>query len=521
MNDIPLPKVSRANWIWNTAPSGAPEEFVLFRKEFTCDTIGGEASLRIASPCCCRIFINGKSVGFGPDANPDSSKVYTDTFDISPYLECGNNVAAILAWHDQENTDTPAVWCEIEISSTIRSRATVRISTNGEWESAPGSLWPGVSPHLVFRRTAGFRHYTGTIPAAWLMPGTAGDARCWKTPDTVIAPGKYSAVIEKSPLSPPDTGSEEIFLQPVCRGKITSVPEYTRVEFPSGNRAAVGYLYSEEGGEEKCFLRSSGKARLYVNGELAAMNNGDITIVTRRGWNELQLFCSQQARRRDVEIEFYAPERHNNPGHPTPDADSPVGWSITRPLKMSFEAAGWLLRSDTLVDGVFKVVKSRFPDDGEHLRRGTFEVDGNAANYSSLNGGECVVYELDECRYGFLHVAFSAPEDAIITICAGSTRSENGLVSSGGDTGADIRISGTGGNNREYRMPLPCDCKYVVIKASGLLQQKVEIHSVSFWELSRSEFSDPGFSTSDEFLNRMWKNGCNVLRRNCARVSIR
>ena len=87
MNDIPLPKVSRANWIWNTAPSGAPEEFVLFRKEFTCDTIGGEASLRIASPCCCRIFINGKSVGFGPDANPDSSKVYADTFDISPYLE--------------------------------------------------------------------------------------------------------------------------------------------------------------------------------------------------------------------------------------------------------------------------------------------------------------------------------------------------------------------------------------------------------------------------------------------------
>ena len=105
MKDILLPKVNNANWIWNSTSAGTPEEFVLFRKEFACDTIGGEAVLHIASPCCCRIFINGKSVGFGPDAHPERDRVYSDTFDISPYLECGNNVAAILAWHDQENTD--------------------------------------------------------------------------------------------------------------------------------------------------------------------------------------------------------------------------------------------------------------------------------------------------------------------------------------------------------------------------------------------------------------------------------
>ena len=162
MNGIQLPGVSKANWIWNTNSSGAPEEFVLFRKEFTCDTLGGDATLRLASPCCCRIFINGKSVGFGPDAHPDRDRVFADTFDISTYLECGNNVVAILAWHDQENTDTPAIWCELEVASTIRSRATTRLGTNGEWESAPGSLWLGASPHLVFRRTAGFRYSDGT-----------------------------------------------------------------------------------------------------------------------------------------------------------------------------------------------------------------------------------------------------------------------------------------------------------------------------------------------------------------------
>ena len=520
MKDILIPQVNSASWIWNSTSSGTPEEFVLFRKEFACDTIGGEAVLHIASPCCCRIFINGKSVGFGPDAHPERDRVYSDTFDISSYLECGNNVAAILAWHDQENTDTPAVWCEIELSSAIRSRAKIRIGTSGEWESAPGSLWAGVSPHLVFRKTAGYRHYTGTIPDAWLMPGAAGDARCWKTPDIVIPAGKYCAAIEKSLLTPPVTGAEEMFLQPLCRGKITAMPEYTRVEIPSGNRAAIGYLYSENDGEEKCFIRSSGSAKLYINGEMVTKDGGDIVLPVRQGWNELQLFCDQSSKRKDVEIEFTLPERRNNPVHSSPDADSPIGWSITRPLKMSFESSSWILRSDTLIDGVFKTVKSHFPDDGELLRRGTFVPETAADDCSTLNGGECVIYELDECRYGFLHVSFSAPEDAVITISAGSVRTGNGLVGSGGDTGADIRISGFSGSSCEYRMPLPCDCKYVVIKASGLLQHKVEIHAVSFWELARSEFGDPGFSTSDEFLNRMWKDGCNMLRRNSARVLI-
>ena len=522
MNNIPITSFSKANWIWTNNASGNPEEFILFRKEFTCETIGGEATLHIASPCCCRIFINGRSIGFGPDAHPEENRVCSDTYDISTYLECGNNVVAILAWYDQENTDHPAIWCEVEINSTIRSRATTRLSTNGEWECAPGSLWPGVSPHLVFRQTAGFRHYTGTIPDAWFQPGTAGDARCWKFPDTVLPIGQYPLTIDKGVLNPPVNGSEEQFLQPLCRGKITAIPEYTRVEIQSGNRAAIGYLYSENDTEEKCFIRSTGKIKLYINGDLITDTNGDFILPTRQGWNELQLFSTLGSGRRDVEIEFFEPSRRKNPVRSSADNEAPAGWSITRQLKMTFDTSSWLLRSETLIDGVFKTAKSRFPDDGEHLRRGTFVADEqHPANFSTLSGGECAIYELDECRYGFLHVVFSAPEDAVITISAGSVRSENGLVASGGDTGADIRISGIYGTTHEYRMPLPCDCKYALIKASGLLQQKVEILSVSFWELSRSEFSDPGFSTSDEFLNRMWRNGINVLRRNSARVSIR
>ena len=519
-NKMPLPPISSASWIWNNNVSGQPEEFVLFRREFSCETIGGDASLYIASPCCCRIFINGYSAGFGPSAHPEHNKVYADDLDISDLIECGNNTVCILAWHDPENSSTPGIWCELNIRTPDRNRAAIRIGSDAEWDSAPGSLWPGLAPHLEFRKTAGFRHYTGTIPSDWMIPGRAGDARCWKTPDIVIPVGKYPLAIERSQIVPPVTGSEELFLTPVCSGKITSSPAYSRVEIPSGNRAAIGYIYSENGGKEQCTIRCRNAFKIYINGSIKPVDTTDAVLRLRAGWNELQVFCKPAGRRQDVEIEFADPERKKSPIYAGADFNAVQGWSITRELKIPFESAGWLLRSSTLIDGVFKSAKARYSDDGSILRNCVF-TENNCVQGNSLEGGDCVIYELDEIRYGFLHLKFSAPEDTVINILAGSRRSANGLVESGISTGADIRISGVAGNHQEYRMPLPCECRYVAIKVSALAKHKVDIHAVSFWELARRDFSDPGFSCSDEFFNLMWRKGCNMLKRSTAMVAIR
>ena len=518
-NKLPLPAISSASWIWNNTPAGQPEEFVLFRREFSCDSIGGDASVFIASPCCCRIFINGYSLGFGPSAHPEHGKVYADNLDISDFIECGNNTLCILAWHDPENSSTPAIWCELNICSPDRNRAAIRISTDGEWDSAPGSLWPGLSPHLEFRKTAGFRHYTGTIPSEWMIPGRAGDARCWKNPDVIIPVGKYPLTIERSQIVPPMTGSEELFLTPISRGKITSSPAYSRVEIPLGNRAAIGYIYSENSGAEKCTVRCRNAFKIYINGRTKPLDTPECVMNLAPGWNELQVFCKPAGRRQDVEIEFADPERKKSPIYSTPDVASVPGWSITKELKIPFEAAGWLLRSSTLIDGVFRSAKARYTDDGSLLRNSVYTEDDNV-NPASLSGGDCVIYELDEIRYGFLHLKFSAPEDTVINILTGSRRSANGLVESGITTGADIRISGVFGKNQEYRMPLPSECRYVAIKVSALAKHKVDIHSVSFWELARRDFIEPEFSCSDDFFNLMWKKGCNMLRRSSALVSI-
>lgn len=519
-NKLPLPAISSASWIWNNNSSGKPEEFVLFRREFNCDTMGGDATLQIASPCCCRIFINGYSAGFGPSAHPEHGKVYADVLDISEFIECGNNTVSILAWHDIENTQTPGIWCELDIRTPERNRAAIRIGTDGEWDSAPGSLWPGLAPHLEFRKTAGFRHYTGTIPADWMIPGRAGDARCWKNPDTVIPMGKYPLTIERNQISPPVTGGEELFFTPIERGTVSAQPAYTRVEIPLGNRVAIGYIYSEDDHLEECTIRCRNAFKIFVNGCGNPIESAQAAIPLKAGWNELQVFCKPVGRRQDVEIGFADPERKKSPVFSAPDEGAPQGWSITRVLKIPFESAGWLLRSSTLIDGVFRTAKARYSDDGSLLRASVFtreELNGS----TSLAGGECLICELDEIRYGFVHLKFSAPEDTVINILAGVARSENGLVDSGTATGADVRISGVSGNQLEYRMPLPCDCRYVAIRVSALANHKVDIHSVSFWELARQDFSDPGFKCSDEFINLMWKKGCNMLRRSSAQVTIR
>ena len=520
-NNLPLPAISSANWIWNNTPSGTPEQFVLFRREFSCETLGSDASLVLASACCCRIFINGYSVGFGPSAHPEHGKVYADVLDISDFIDCGNNTLSILAWHDPENTQTPGIWCELDIRTPERNRAAVRISSDGEWDSAPGSLWPGLAPHLEFRKTAGFRHYTGTIPADWMIPGRAGDARCWKNPDVVIPPGKYPLTIERSQIVPPVTGNEELFFTPVCRGRITASPAYTRVEIPLGNRAAIGFIYSETDSVENCTVRCRNAFKIYVNGNGKALDTPQLALPLKAGWNEIQMFCKPAGRRQDIEIEFENPERKKSSVFASADFDATQGWSITKVLKTPFDSAGWLLRSSSLIDGVFRTSKARYSDDGSILRNSTFTESAATDEVTNLEGGECAIFELDEIRYGFVHLKFSAPEDTVINILAGSKRSENGLVESGTSTGADIRISGVSGNNLEYRMPLPCDCRYVAIKVSALSKHKVDIHSVSFWELARRDFADAGFSCSNDFLNLMWQRGCNMLRRSSANVVIR
>ena len=520
MNNIPLPTITSANWIWNNNKDGKPEEFVLFRKDFVCDAIGFEGHLHIASPCCCRVFMNGYSVGFGPAAHPEHNRVYAACFNISDFLECGNNTISILAWHDPENSTTPAIWCELDVRDPQRSRAAIKFGSDKEWDSAPGSLWPGLAPHLEFRKNAGFRHYTGTIPGDWMIPGRAGDARCWKNPDVVIPVGKYPCTIEKDITVPPVTGSEEIFLTPISKGRITSAPAYTRVELPGGNRAAIGYIYSEEPAVEKCTIRCRNAFKIYVNGGRSAITSNEAAIPLNAGWNELQVFCKPAGRRQDVEIEFEDQERKKASVFASADFEAVPGWSITKPLKISFEAAGWLLRSESLIDGVFRTAKARYSDDGSLLRNSTY-TEGELSEDDSLGGGECVIYELDEIRYGFVHLKFSAPQDTVINILAGAKRSANGLVESGTATGADIRISGVSGNNLEYRMALPCDCRYVALKVSALAQHRVNIHSVSFWELARHDFPENGFNCSDEFLNLMWKKGCNMLKRSTSFVPIR
>ncbi|KAL4938822.1 hypothetical protein BDV06DRAFT_231525 [Aspergillus oleicola] len=86
-------------WVW--IPSSTPTftnhhstaRFVLFRKQFICDSIPQNAPIHVSADTRYRLFINGHSILFGPAKSYLNEWNY-ETLDIAPYLRVGNNVLA-------------------------------------------------------------------------------------------------------------------------------------------------------------------------------------------------------------------------------------------------------------------------------------------------------------------------------------------------------------------------------------------------------------------------------------------
>lgn len=83
-----------ANWIWLPGfdDSVDPGQFVQFRKQFFLDEKpAGECLLRVSADTRYRLFVNGKSVSFGP-CKSYPTRWYYETVDIAEFLITGENV---------------------------------------------------------------------------------------------------------------------------------------------------------------------------------------------------------------------------------------------------------------------------------------------------------------------------------------------------------------------------------------------------------------------------------------------
>lgn len=89
------------SWIWTNKNSHEFNRFVEFRKTF--NYIKGKADLYITADTRYALYINGEYIGFGPGRSWENHYNY-DIYDISPYLNKGNNLIAVLVNHYNTST---------------------------------------------------------------------------------------------------------------------------------------------------------------------------------------------------------------------------------------------------------------------------------------------------------------------------------------------------------------------------------------------------------------------------------
>ena len=104
----------RSEWIWNSADWGE-DEYAEFRDEFTWE--GGKVAARVSVSGDYTLWINGRVASSSQYGDFPSHKAYNEV-DVTPYLQPGKNVLALLAWYTNAvgfrcMTPTPGVIWEI------------------------------------------------------------------------------------------------------------------------------------------------------------------------------------------------------------------------------------------------------------------------------------------------------------------------------------------------------------------------------------------------------------------------
>lgn len=96
------PELLKRHWTanWITCPDAPQKDYGVFhfRKQINLEQVPDKFIIHISADNRYRLFVNGKSVCFGP-ARGDLVNWYFETVDIAPFLQKGNNTIASIVWN--------------------------------------------------------------------------------------------------------------------------------------------------------------------------------------------------------------------------------------------------------------------------------------------------------------------------------------------------------------------------------------------------------------------------------------
>lgn len=139
-------------WVWIANPEPVANSYVRARKTFA---LAGKPSRAVFKACAdtrYKLFVNGRYVGKGP-VRAGEGYCYFDTFDVTEYLNKGDNVVAFLAHHIGEATyasvpGRPGLICKIEIDV---DGETQHFGTDETWKIHRADEWIGTGARMSHR----------------------------------------------------------------------------------------------------------------------------------------------------------------------------------------------------------------------------------------------------------------------------------------------------------------------------------------------------------------------------------
>ena len=88
----------KAQWIWRQKKAADISEYMLFRKTVVYSRLPLQVNITVTADSCFILYVNGQRILRGP-AKSDLSLRYTDTVELTPYLQIGENVLAAEVIH--------------------------------------------------------------------------------------------------------------------------------------------------------------------------------------------------------------------------------------------------------------------------------------------------------------------------------------------------------------------------------------------------------------------------------------
>lgn len=520
MSSVQLPEQIVGKWIFLRRLQNRSDTTCLMRSNFNCQPeSGSEAVLFITANTGYQVFINGRLAGAGPRAHQCPGTSYIDLLEIGYLLEPGNNVIVVRVTCDADpvrgdSSRVPGLWCQIQCGARTVA------ATGGDWRIFCSEAFSAPRARVgQGRRRSCFTDFR-RIPADWdqLSCRNIGE---WEVPDLLTPPGAPGAKLELHPVPPGAISPNHMDFTAAKSGFISRYPGCSAFTFPAdmhGTGAAVSYIFTEEPKQTAFKLFSDTPFKFFCNGKKVFEGDfarGDAgTLDLTVGWNRLVVFAPVCPGAMGFMLLF---DDATPGGGPLSDMldSAPPGWCVGSVPRLPYADCTPAVRVEALTELQIRSFDlASVSDVWDLLDNCSFTAsDGRHDVFSERF---VVLLRIAGLHYGFAKVRINASEGDIVDLIVGVEPGMTELFpvcADGNDREVMTCVCRQGEN--EIVMPFPADCGCVLLHVRRA-KAGVSVVSASFDELCRNFNRECLFSSSDDFLNRVWQTGRSALFRSAA-----